>query len=141
MSDLFVLDSWAVLAWLGAERPAVGVVRGLLEKAEAGDIDVSMSIMNAGEVYYLVGRRAGPEVASKVKAQLAAGPVRLVSVDDELVWAAAELKATYTLAYADAFAAALARRSSALLVTGDPEFKPLQKTAGLEVRWLSRRKR
>jgi hypothetical protein len=39
------------------------------------------------------------------------------------------------LAYADAFAAALAMAEEATLVTGDPEFKPLEKS--LSIQWIT----
>jgi hypothetical protein len=38
------------------------------------------------------------------------------------------------MVYADAFAAALAMREGAVLVTGDPEFKALEST--LSIQWL-----
>jgi len=47
---------------------------------------------------------------------------------------AAIYKATYRVAYADAFAAALAKERRAELVTGDPEFKPLEKE--IKINWL-----
>jgi len=49
-------------------------------------------------------------------------------------WAAAQLKASHKLSLADAFAAALAKEKKAELVTGDPEFKPLEKE--VKVHWL-----
>ena len=45
------------------------------------------------------------------------------------------MKATYRISLADAFAAALARRRKAELVTGDPEFKPLERE--IKIRWLT----
>jgi predicted nucleic acid-binding protein len=38
------------------------------------------------------------------------------------------------MSLADAFAAALARETKAELVTGDPEFKPLEKE--IKIHWL-----
>ncbi len=47
--------------------------------------------------------------------------------------AAAHIKAEHQLAYADAFAAALAVSNGATLVTGDPEFKVLEDS--LSIHW------
>jgi predicted nucleic acid-binding protein len=47
---------------------------------------------------------------------------------------AAEYKARHKLSLADAFAAALAKEKKAELVTGDPEFKPLEKE--IKINWL-----
>jgi ribonuclease VapC len=47
---------------------------------------------------------------------------------------AAHIKAEYPLAYADAFAAALAMNKGATLVTGDPEFEVLKNR--LPIQWL-----
>jgi predicted nucleic acid-binding protein len=47
---------------------------------------------------------------------------------------AADFKARFKISLADAFAAALAKEKKAELVTGDPEFKPLEKE--LKINWL-----
>jgi predicted nucleic acid-binding protein len=43
------------------------------------------------------------------------------------------LKGRYPIAYADAFAAALAQKHRCPLVTGDPEFRTV---AGLDLDWI-----
>jgi len=52
-------------------------------------------------------------------------PIPLVVADKELTYEAAKLKGKHQIPYADCFAAALARRLKAPVVTGDPEFKKL----------------
>jgi ribonuclease VapC len=133
---VLVLDSFAVLAWLGGEEPASETVQSLLDQSAAGEIDLVMSRMNVGEVYYVVAKRHGHATAKSVDKQLYKMPVDFVSVTDELVAEAARIKADYPLAYADAFAAALALEHRAELVTGDPEFEELEDQMGLEVRWI-----
>jgi len=63
-------------------------------------------------------------------------PINVVGVGDDLTLArqAATYKATRKLSYADCFAAALAKARNAELVTGDPEFKALEKE--IKVTWL-----
>ena len=47
---------------------------------------------------------------------------------------AADFKARHSISLADACAAALAKEKNADLVTGDPEFKSLERELG--IRWL-----
>ena len=55
-------------------------------------------------------------------------------MDDQLVREAAEIKAEYPVAYADAFCVALAKRVQGCVVTGDPEFKSVESLIAIE--WL-----
>jgi ribonuclease VapC len=55
-----------------------------------------------------------------------------------LVFEAAHLKARYPISYADAFAAALAKRNGAHLMTGDPEFKAVEPEVAIH--WLTARR-
>lgn len=61
-------------------------------------------------------------------------PIRLVIPTGDDVIAATRLKATRRISYADGFAAALAAREGASLVTGDPELRRM--TDVLTVEWL-----
>jgi len=132
------LDSWALLAWLGGEEPADAQVQALLDSAEAGRVELCMSIINFGEVYYATARKSGIVKAREDRKSLLQSPIRFVEVDNDLVWEAAEIKAAHALAYADAFAAALTVRLKAVLVTGDPEFDVLAKSGVIAVKRLTR---
>lgn len=134
----YVLDSWALLAWLGGEEPADAQVQALMDSAEAGRVELCMSIINFGEVYYATARKSGIEKAREDRKSLLQSPIRFVEVDDDLVLEAAEIKAAQALAYADAFAAALTVRLKAVLVTGDPEFDVLAKSRLIAVKRLTR---
>ncbi len=124
MTACCVLDAAAVIAWLRRE-PGAETVRQLLEEAAALSRRVLVSVMNLGEVYYVLWRRHGERLADERKAQLELLPWGIVSVDDELVWQAAKLKARYPLSYADAFAVATAIRHDAEIVTCDREILAL----------------
>lgn len=52
--------------------------------------------------------------------------------------AAAHVKARYAISYADAFAVVTAQNHQAVLVTGDPEFRPVAKDDLIVVEWLPR---
>ena len=128
-----VVDSWALLAWLRDEKPAVHVQK-VLQQAEAGEIQLLMSWINAGEVYYMLARKHGATMADEFLARLPSLPIRLVKPDEGAIIAAAKLKSTYRISYADAFAAALAQKEDAALITGDPELKGMSER--LEIEWI-----
>jgi len=79
-----------------------------------------MSWINLGEVYYTIHRAAGAKEADATLAMLR--PILVLdAVTSERVLAAARIKATHPVAYADAFAIATAAAHGAVLLTGDPE--------------------
>jgi uncharacterized protein len=129
------LDSWAILAFLRQENPAGQRVRELLQTAAAEQTDdaLFLSIINLGEVYYIVGRAKDLQEAEETIAEIRRLPLTVVPVDDQQVMAAAKLKARFTISYADAFALATAVRLDALLVTGDPELTALADTFPIEI--------
>ena len=136
MTKTFVLDSFAVLALLGRE-PGSQKVADLLRKAQEEEIRALMTWVNVGEVAYIVERRWGVERLYAALATLEATALEIVSVERELALMAAHIKAEHAIAYADAFAAALAQHCAAKLVTGDPEFKLLEEI--LDIHWLPQR--
>jgi len=133
-----VLDSWAVLAWL--QREAGGRrVRRALERAGRSAQPLLLSIINAGEIYYLLARAGGTERADEFITDLRRHrlPIRLAPATATRVWQAARLKARYAIAYADAFAAALAQETKRPLLTGDGDFRPLERDEICAVVWLT----
>ncbi len=111
----YCLDSWAVLAWLEGVEPAAARVQ---EVFEAGT--PVMSWINAGEVYYVVHRRASRAAALEVLAELRRRTMLELPSEARVLQAAA-IKAEHPVAYADAFAVATALARGATLLTGDPE--------------------
>lgn len=93
-----------------------------------------MSWVNAGEVYYMVVRKVSGVRADEFWRRLPTLPIQLVLPSERDVIAAARLKASRRISYADAFAADLAIRHNAALVTGDPELRLM--TGVLRVEWL-----
>lgn len=120
----YVLDSDALLAYFEGESGGEKV-RDLLEAAERRRTTLYLSLINWGEVGYIVAREKGEGAAREVLARIDAMPIRLRGIDRALVQAAADLKAHHAIAYADAFAAATANRLRVAVVTGDPEFRSL----------------
>ncbi len=130
-----ILDSWALLAFF-KDEPAAPAVEELIHKASAEKIRLLLSVVNWGEIYYGMWRAGGKEAADSAAGDLSRLPMELVDADLHLAKQAAIYKATNKMSYADAFAAALAKIKNAELVTGDPEFKALEKE--IEINWLAK---
>ena len=128
-----VLDSYAVLALLNEEAGADEVADLLTAAMERGR-PVYINEINVGEVFYVVAKHRSPAEAERVLDHLRALPLEFVSNAWPDVMDAARIKAAHPLSYADAFAAATARRLDAVLVTGDPEFRSL--SGSVKIHWL-----
>lgn len=85
-----------------------------------------MSVVNLGEVVYIIERERGLPKAQETLARIDELPIHIVNVDRTLTLAAAHLKMDCPIAYADCFAAALSQIKNANLVTGDPEFRKIK---------------
>jgi PIN domain nuclease of toxin-antitoxin system len=108
------LDSWAVLAWLDGEEPALSRVEQSLAHRPV------TSWVNLVEVYCRVahdqGQGAADETLGDLRAALAPdlpGTARMIEV--------ARLKARAPIALGDCFAVATAAAHNLPLLTGDPE--------------------
>lgn len=95
-----------------------------------------MTYINLGEVYYRIAKESGLAAADGALVWLEGLPFRFSAANRDLTMEAAKLKAQYALSYADCFAAALARQVGAAVVTGDDEFKQLERAGIVEIEWL-----
>lgn len=129
---VFVLDSFAVLAYFQAENGGERVLE-LLNNAREDKVQLAMSLINAGEVVYLTGRNRGRKIAEAVLKDLRDLPITFYEASEERILAAAWIKASHAISYADSFAVQLAQELKAALVTGDPEFEGMK---DLKVLWL-----
>ena len=128
-----VLDSHALLALL-RDEPGGETVAQILERAGARDQPVHMTEVNYAEVQYMIRRKDGDAAWATIAGELKAAPIEFHPADRRLADTAADFKARFKISLADAFAAALAREKKAELVTGDPEFKALEKE--IKINWL-----
>jgi ribonuclease VapC len=128
-----VLDSWAILEWMSGRQPATDAVALLLADAEAGYNRLVMSAINVGEVYYFLRKNHSEEKAEQWREASGTLPATIEVPTADEIWDAAKLKGRHPIAYADAFAAALAQKYQCPLVTGDPEFRSIQE---LELEWI-----
>ena len=129
----YVLDSWAVIAYL-EDEPSAEKVEELIATAHEEHIPIYMSVVNVGEVWYTLAREVSEEEANNGIKMLSDLRIQFENVDWELTMEAARFKSQNKMPYADAFAAALAKVKKADLVTGDDEFKPLD--GQIKIFWL-----
>jgi len=128
-----VLDSDALLKLL-RDEPGAEMVSQILEKAGERDQPVHMTEVNYAEVQYMIRRKDGDPAWQTIAGELVAAPIQFHPADRRLADTAADFKARFKMSLADAFAAALAKEKKAELVTGDSEFKALEKE--IKVVWL-----
>lgn len=128
----YVLDANAVLRYLGVGGGQGGEkVRGLFEQAERNQAHLSMSVINMGEVLYVLLKHIGEQSAFQY-VQVLQHAVTMIEVDANMAIEAAMLKHQYKLGYADSFAAALALGSKATLLSADPSFEKV----GKSLKWM-----
>jgi ribonuclease VapC len=123
------------MEWIKDKQPTAGAVAALLAESEAGTARLLMSAINAGEVYYFLLKHHGENLAQSWRKSLHTLPVTVEMPTADDIWDAAWLKGKFRIAYADAFAAALALKHRCPVVTGDPELRSIP---GLELDWLGR---
>ena len=133
MGHNIVFDSWPLIAYLQGEEPTKRVIEILAAAHEQGD-SLAMSIVNAGEVWYIVAQRTNPDEADRAIDLLRSLGIKLIDVDWATTKIAAAYKAKGGISYADCFAAALAKQQKADLVTGDREFERLKNE--ISITWL-----
>jgi len=129
----FVLDSWAIMAYWEGE-PAAEQVADIIANAHEEDIPLFMSVVNVGEVWYILAREASEAEANKSIHELGQLGIEFVDADWTLAHEAAGFKSKHKMSFADCFAAALAKQKKAHLVTGDKEFKEVEED--ISISWL-----
>jgi PIN domain nuclease of toxin-antitoxin system len=112
------LGSWAILAWLDGEEPALARVEASIAERPV------VSWVNLVEVYYRIerdhGRIAADDTLASLRAALSLdlpGTARMIE--------AARLKARASIALGDCFAVTTAAAHGLVLLTGDPEILDL----------------
>ena len=133
----FVLDSYALIGYLENESFSARI-QEILDQAKKGNFRLYLHAINLGEVYYIVLRVQGQDLADLAYSRIKAFPVEFINhIDEKLLLSAAGLKARYPISYADSFVAALSIVNKCSILTGDPEFKPLEAQGIIAVEWLN----
>lgn len=129
----YVLDSWAVLAYL-ADEDSGQKVADLISDAHEHGIPLFMSVVNVGEVWYILAREVSEAEADKGVDSLRQLGIEFTDVDWKLSRQAGGYKSKNRMSYTDCFAAALAKEHKAELVTGDKEFRQVE--GEIRIAWL-----
>ncbi len=126
-----LLDSFALLAYLKQEDNYEKVEKILL----SNEVQVLMNDINVGETFYILARERGSEEAEYfLNVVLPTLPIVNISNALHDVIQAARIKAQYSISYADCFVVATALKEEATILTGDTEFKYVEKVVRIE--WL-----
>jgi ribonuclease VapC len=128
-----LLDSYALLAYLKREDKYQQVIE--LLKSSSEDNFLIMNEINIGESYYIIARERNSEQAEYFATTILPNlPIYIISNSFDQIIEASRIKAKYPISYGDCFAVATAIRENATIVTGDPEFKKVDKL--VEIEWL-----
>ena len=94
-----------------------------------------MNDINIGEIFYILARERGLDRADYfINAILPNLPIAKIGNTFSEVIEAAKIKAQYPISYADCFVVATAIREKASILTGDPDFRHVEKIVTID--WL-----
>jgi len=126
-----VLDSFALLAYLKME----GRYKKVKDLLASEEVHLVINEINVGETFCILARERGIEKAEYfVNTILPSLPIETVPNTLRDVIEAARIKSTHSISYADCFVVATAAREDAAIITGDPEFKRVQKAVAID--WM-----
>jgi len=120
-----LFDSYALLKLFQKEEGHEKVARMLTQAMRSGT-PIYLNVVNLGEIIYSTKRTFGDQKKIEVLAHVERLGFRILPVPNDLVFRAAEYKASFTMSFADCFALASAVEYGAVLVTGDPEFRAVE---------------
>ena len=120
-----VLDSWAIMAYL-EDEPSGEKIDDMIADARDRGTPLMASVVNFGEVWYIVARRTSKTDADQTVQEIRQLGIEVIDANWDLTRQAAYYKSKHRMSYADCFAAALASREKAQLVTGDKEFTEVE---------------
>ena len=130
MKKKIILDSFALLAYLKGENGYEKVKKFL-----SGSNPLLMNDINIGETFYILAKERGLDKAEYfLNIILPSLPISPVSNTLQDVIQAANLKARYPISFADCFVIATAIKEKATIITGDPDFKRVEKIVKID--WL-----
>ena len=132
----YLFDACAVLAFINGEFGRE-IVLDLLDKAKAGTVRLSMSIVQLLEVYYDRVYVIGVDAARIRVESLLAEPITIIdAISYSVMYEAGKFKTAYSMSLADSIAAATAKITDAVLVTKDSELQAAEKAGEFSVLWL-----
>jgi len=134
----YVLDACALIALLNEEAGA-DTVTELIIRANDGTDRLFISSIQVMEVYYDRIYVKGTEYAETVLESIYASPIIILhDISRNIIKDAARFKTTYSMSFADTFAAATAKSLGAFLVTKDDEMKEAENAGEFSIFWLKK---
>ena len=131
--DKYVLDTCAMLAYLNNENGSA-LIEEMLKKAQKRDAVIFLKSMDLDEIYHIVLKEEGRDKALKTMVLVRNLPIESVGLDEQLLMAAGEIRVQFPLSLGDALVVAVAKAKGAKIVTGDRDFKSVEKE--VEVVWV-----
>ncbi len=128
-----LFDSHALLKFFQKE-PGYADVARLLDRSRRTPAQKLLNVINLGEIIYTTKRAFGDQKKIEVLAHIERLAFKILPAPNSLVFHAAELKAEYSISFADCFALASAIEHKAAVVTGDPEFRKVKHL--VEIVWI-----
>jgi len=121
----YVLDANALVR-LYRDAPGAGTVENLIRQARSGNAHLAISVINLSEAACVLAKYLGTDKTLRC-IEATRGAIEIVAVWERQAVDTAMLRLRYKLGLADSFAAELAMRTGATLVTADPDFAKLGK--------------
>ena len=137
MTKNVIFDSFALIAHFRKEEGS-DQISELLSEIAIGEREGFISVINVGEIYYMLHRKAGKVNAEKSLSIIKTLPLTIITADFETTYQASQLKSNFRISFTDAFAASLTIEKKGTLITGDPEFKSLRKEKNFKVHFINR---
>ncbi len=120
-----LFDSHALLKLFQKEAGQEKVARMLTQAIRVGTPKY-LNAINLGEIVYSTKRAFGDQKKIEVLAHVERLGFSILPMPNDLIFRAAEYKASFSMSFADCFALASAVERGAILVTGDPEFRAVE---------------
>ena len=137
MRESFVLDACALIAYFKQEPGFESMIQ-FFNRADDGEISLSIHKINLLEIYYGFYRDDGKELAEAILDDSLSLPIVIVdNLDNSLFCEAGRLKALYYVSLADSVALALAKIMEGSFITADHhEFDALENKENIKFSWI-----
>lgn len=114
----YILDTSAIIAYLGGERGA--------KKVESLKNKSAIPFIALSELYYLVWNKKDKAEADNIYGLVKSWDVCVLMPDERIILIAGRLKASYKLGIADSYIASFAIDTNSILVAKDSDYNILK---------------
>lgn len=128
-----ILDTHTILSYLDGESSAE-LVANIISDAIEEDVPICITAVNAAEIWAILAQRVSENDATRSLNELQQLGIQVVEADWNLALEAGVLKSRYKLSLSSCFTAALTIQMRGVLITGDEEFKRVDK--GVSIDWI-----